>query len=78
MCMPDVDGLQLARDISADPDLQDTKLIMLTSTLLIEPRELHQAGIAEWLIKPVRSSELRDQLVRLMTSEARPVAEREL
>jgi two-component system sensor histidine kinase/response regulator len=74
MCMPDVDGIQLAREISADADLQGTKLILLTSTVLVEPHDLQQAGIAEWLIKPARSSELHHRLVRLIRSPATPVA----
>jgi CheY-like chemotaxis protein len=74
MCMPDVDGLQLARQVSADPSLSGTRMIMLTSTSELEPTVLARAGIAEWLLKPVRSSELRDRLQRLMAPPA-PVAQ---
>jgi PAS domain S-box-containing protein len=68
--MPDLDGLQLARLISADPTLADTQLIMLTSTMQISGSELQEAGVKEWITKPVRSSELYDRLMRLM----RPLA----
>jgi two-component system sensor histidine kinase/response regulator len=70
MCMPDMDGLELARIISADPELHGTAMIMLTSTHHLEPRDLTDAGIGEWLTKPVRSSELYDRLMRLMTPSA--------
>lgn len=70
MCMPDMDGLELARRISKDPALGSTRLIMLTSTMQIDPQELRAAGIAEWLTKPVRSSELYDRLMRLMAPAA--------
>jgi CheY-like chemotaxis protein len=42
-------------------------MIVLTSGLQIEPLVLLEAGIGQWLTKPVRSSELYDRLMRLMT-----------
>lgn len=66
LCMPDVDGLQLARAITADAGLGSPRLIMLTSTMQINGAELAAAGVSEWLMKPVRSSEFYDRLVRLM------------
>nr|WP_256473082.1 PAS domain S-box protein [Pseudarthrobacter sp. MDT3-26] len=65
MCMPEMDGLELARAISADGVLAPTSLIMLTSTPQMDPAELAAAGVREWLMKPVRSSELYDRLLRL-------------
>ncbi len=49
MCMPETDGLQLAQTISADPTLLDTKIILLTSTLDVDPVPLREAGVREWL-----------------------------
>jgi len=69
MSMPDVDGLQLARAISGAPELRRTKMIMLTSSLQLEPAVLRGAGISQWLSKPVRSSELYDKLIRLVAPE---------
>ncbi|RAX43893.1 hypothetical protein DQ354_18415 [Arthrobacter sp. AQ5-06] len=65
MCMPEMDGMELARAISADGVLAPTSLIMLTSTPQMDPAELAAAGVREWLMKPVRSSELYDRLLRL-------------
>ena len=71
MCMPDLDGVDLARMIAADTTLARTQVIVLTSSMQIDTSELRAAGVVEWLTKPVRSSELYDRLMRLM---APPVA----
>jgi CheY-like chemotaxis protein/HPt (histidine-containing phosphotransfer) domain-containing protein len=60
-----MDGLQLARAISADENLRSIALIMLTSTPELDRAELAAAGIRQWLMKPVRSSEFFDRLVLL-------------
>ena len=65
MCMPGMDGLQLARRIAADPVLAPTQLVLLTSTSDVGPEEVHRAGVAACLTKPVRLSQLYDALVRL-------------
>ncbi len=56
LMMPDVDGLELARQITADPLLTGMPMIMLTSELTVDPQVLAAAGIGQWLSKPVRSS----------------------
>ena len=71
MCMPGTDGLQLAQTISADRTLFDTKIILLTSTLVVDPVPLREAGVREWLTKPVRDSELFDGLMRVMALHTR-------
>jgi CheY-like chemotaxis protein len=73
MDMPDVDGIQLARAISADENLRATSLIMLTSTPQMDQAELAAAGVRQWLMKPVRSSELHDRLM-LLVAESAPAA----
>lgn len=73
MCMPEMNGLELARAISSDSSLAPTSLILLTSTPQIDPAELAAAGIREWLTKPVRSSELYDRLLRLRGGMQRAV-----
>ena len=61
MFMPDMDGLQLARAISADPLLQGTPMIMLTSSMQLEPAVLragrrravaHQADAQLGAVRP--------------------------
>lgn len=64
--MPDVDGLELARRLTADPVLEGSPMIMLTSGLYPDPETMREAGITQWLPKPVRSNELFDRLMRLM------------
>ena len=66
MCMPELDGLELAGLISADEALADTLLIMLSSITDVDPDALRHAGIRDTLSKPVRSSELFDRLVTLV------------
>jgi PAS domain S-box-containing protein len=72
MCMPDMDGLELAYELSADPDLRGIRLMMLTSSQVAKS-DLAAAGIRERLTKPVRGSELYDGLVRLMAGTSRAV-----
>ncbi len=74
MCMPETDGLELARLISIDQTLNDTSLVMMTSTMQVDVAELKQAGVREWLTKPVRSSEFYDRLMRLMAPKAASAA----
>jgi CheY-like chemotaxis protein/HPt (histidine-containing phosphotransfer) domain-containing protein len=66
MEMPDIDGLEVARQISADRSLAATRVVMLTSSMSVEASQMRQAGVGEWLTKPVRSSVLYDRLMRLM------------
>jgi CheY-like chemotaxis protein/HPt (histidine-containing phosphotransfer) domain-containing protein len=71
MCMPDVSGLELAQEISGDDELSSTQMIMLTSTSELDPADLSAAGVAEWLLKPVRTTDLYDRLLRLKAPQAR-------
>lgn len=73
MCMPDMDGLDLARALSSDAALQSTRIIMLTSTMQVDRKELADAGVREWLTKPVRNSEFFDRLMRLTAVTSAPV-----
>ena len=70
MCMPGIDGLELARRISADPALATTLLVLLTSAADVGAEEALQAGILARLTKPVRASQLYDCLMRLTAPTA--------
>ncbi|MDH3445683.1 MAG: response regulator [Deltaproteobacteria bacterium] len=64
MHMPGMDGLQLSREIKADPAIREVRLVMLTSVGVSGGfDELRKVGITAYLTKPARSSELYDGLV---------------
>ncbi|MBG6179541.1 hybrid sensor histidine kinase/response regulator [Arthrobacter sp. CAN_A1] len=76
MCMPGVNGIELAEAISGNPELSSTRLILLTSIGSIDRDRLAAAGVSEWLTKPVRSSALYDRLMHLMSdTDAEPAPE---
>jgi Amt family ammonium transporter len=66
--MPGMDGLELARAIRINPDFQDARLVMLSSsgTLFDDPR-LARSGLSACLPKPVRQSKLFDTVIELFT-----------
>ena len=60
MKLPDMNGVELAREIKSDPAIAGARLIMLSSTM--SPGEVasaKQAGILTYLSKPVRQADLR-------------------
>jgi CheY-like chemotaxis protein len=57
--MPDIDGFQLAQQIKDDPILRESILVMLTSAgERGHAAKCVELGIAAYLIKPIRQSEL--------------------
>ncbi len=57
--MPDMDGEELARAIKSDPEISDVPLIMLTSVGQVgDARKFREIGVAGFLMKPTRSSQL--------------------
>lgn len=52
--MPQVDGIEVLRELKKDPDLRKIPVIMLTTT--DDPREVercHSIGCASYIVKPV-------------------------
>ncbi len=63
MQMPKMDGLELARRITADPALHLTRMILLTSLgRRGDGKAAQEAGITAYLTKPIRPSQLADCL----------------
>ena len=59
MHMPGMDGLQLAREIHAQPALEGPRLIMLSSSYASEDQATRlQSGILRYLDKPIRRADL--------------------
>src|SRR4029077_3606738 len=71
LMMPGMDGFELARTIKSDPSIAAMLLVMLTSFGErghgAKPRE---AGVAAYLTKPVRQSQLFDCLVNVISAAA--------
>ena len=68
--MPDMDGFMLAELIRQDPGLEDSVLIMLSSAGQTEnSSRCEELGIARYLIKPVKQSDLRDSILRALSTE---------
>jgi PAS domain S-box-containing protein len=71
MQMPEMDGLSLARAIKSSSTISKTQLVMLTSLgFLPEERRWREAGIAAYLIKPVKEARLFDTLVSVLRGSA--------
>ena len=69
MCMPGMDGLEVARRIAADPLTARTRVALLTSTSEVSAGDLAGARVVVCLTKPVRLSQLYDSLLRLVAPE---------
>jgi CheY-like chemotaxis protein len=64
--MPRVDGVEVLRQLKADPETARLPVIMLTTT--DDPREVercYQLGCSVYITKPVRYEEFADALTRL-------------
>jgi signal transduction histidine kinase/CheY-like chemotaxis protein len=71
--MPEMDGLELARTIKANPALAPMRLVMLSSVNQHgQGAAAQQAGIALSLTKPVRQSSLYNCLLTVMGAAAEP------
>jgi signal transduction histidine kinase/DNA-binding response OmpR family regulator len=65
--MPDIDGLQLAGLIKADPSLSGIRLIMLSSVgIRGDGRKAREIGISGYLTKPVRRDVLYESIAAVM------------
>ncbi|WP_298520285.1 response regulator [uncultured Nocardioides sp.] len=70
LCMPGIDGLELARSAAAEPDLAATGVVMMTSGPDVSPAEAEAASIDAALTKPVLMSRLRGTLERVVSARS--------
>jgi CheY-like chemotaxis protein len=71
--MPDHDGFELAERIKTHPDLARATIMMLSSAGLTGDRtRCRELGVAGYLTKPVKQSELMDAILRLL---GKPIVE---
>ena len=61
--MPGINGEELGRRIQADPLLEKTTLIMLSSVNDMNSSRLKDAGFSSYLSKPARQSEMYDAII---------------
>ena len=67
MQMPDIDGVSLARTIKSDSNLEDTRLVLMSSVGLSPSRFLiEQIGFSSVLMKPVPQSEMLHALLNAL------------
>jgi signal transduction histidine kinase/DNA-binding response OmpR family regulator/HPt (histidine-containing phosphotransfer) domain-containing protein len=65
--MPEMDGIELAEKIKADPSISSTRLVMMSSIgRRGEVSEARQAGAEAYLTKPVRQFQLYDAIATVM------------
>lgn len=77
--MPEMNGLEFARTVQADPTLAAVRLVLLVAAKgEREIREARQAGIASLLTKPVRAAQLRSTLQDVIQAGDDTPLEREL
>ena len=70
--LPDMDGIELARAIKAEPALRAVTLILLTSS--DQASGFEQAGIAASLRKPVRPSKLYNAIAERLAGSVKAVS----
>jgi PAS domain S-box-containing protein len=76
MCMPEMDGEELAHEIKTDPQLAATGLVMMTSVgARGDAARMEKVGFAAYLVKPVRQSHFYDCLAAVVGPEGRAEAE---
>jgi signal transduction histidine kinase/PleD family two-component response regulator len=65
--MPEMDGLTLARAIKSEPAIATTRLVALAKLgRHLSPESLTEAGLAAYLVKPIKQSRLFDCLVNVI------------
>jgi CheY-like chemotaxis protein len=66
MHMPKMDGFTLIEKIRQQPSLSTATIVMLTSAGHRGDAERKQLGVSAYLLKPIRQSELRETIARVL------------
>ena len=75
--MPHIDGLDLVRSITDNPELKNTGIVMLTSGESRKDAERRKSlGVMNCLSKPIRIEELRAAIIRALASRSGEVLKR--
>jgi PAS domain S-box-containing protein len=69
--LPDMDGLELAQSIKANPTMATLPLLLMTR-LSDFNLDIRQPGIAAYLPKPIRQSQLYECLLQVLSPSANP------
>ncbi len=65
MMLPDTDGLSLVKDLKRNPSAADIPVVMLSASPEIDASQLAlEAGVEEFLPKPIRLQTLQDVIER--------------
>jgi CheY-like chemotaxis protein len=79
MQMPEMDGETLGKKIKEDPDLKDTRLVMMTSMGdRGDAKHFKKIGFAAYLTKPVKQSQLYDCLATVHGAQKEAEGERSM
>jgi two-component system sensor histidine kinase/response regulator len=72
MHMPDMDGFALVEQIRQSPELGTATIMMLTSTgHRGDAARCQELGVSAYLLKPIRQSELREAVARVLGARER-------
>lgn len=73
--MPEMDGFEASKQIRENPDLGDTKILMLTSSgMKGDAARCVELGISAYLVKPIKQLELFDAIKMALSQEEREAA----
>ena len=70
LMMPGIDGMTVCRDMKGDPELEDIPIIMFSAVNQPEVKdEARDAGINEYITKPIHPNELKTRIRRWLDGE---------
>ncbi len=66
LMMPGMDGYEVSRQIKADPQTAQATVVIVSALPAQKRALLHQAGVEEYVVKPILGTELRGLVARWM------------